>query len=172
VRAPDHPITLLIMRETPIATHAPVAKRPAASGSTRSARAATNAATKASAKPSTPRRAAPVSTTGQPHGERDTLPIVAPDDLYLTGESERAIYNRLSRLEGQVRGVKRMLAERKSCDEMLVQVSALKQAVNGIATELLQAHMETCVLGRVEAGQGREALASLRSALTKVMKHG
>ena len=104
--------------------------------------------------------------------EPAALPTVVSDDLYLTGESERAIYNRLSRLEGQVRGVKRMLAERKSCDEMLVQVSALKQAVNGIATELLQAHMETCVLGRVEAGQGREALASLRSALTKVMKHG
>ncbi|MES2178049.1 MAG: metal-sensing transcriptional repressor [Gemmatimonadota bacterium] len=94
------------------------------------------------------------------------------DDLYLTPEAEGAIYNRLSRLEGQVRGVKRMLAEHKSCDEMLVQVSALKQAVNGIAAELLQAHMATCVLGQVEAGHGEAALASLRSALAKVMKHG
>jgi CsoR family transcriptional regulator, copper-sensing transcriptional repressor len=99
------------------------------------------------------------------------LPVVGAG-IYLTGEAERAIYNRLSRLEGQVRGVKRMLAEHKSCDEMLVQISALKQAVNAIAAELLQAHMETCVLGRVEAGEGREALASLRSALAKVMKHG
>lgn len=94
------------------------------------------------------------------------------DELYLTGDAERAIYNRLSRLEGQVRGVKKMLAEHKSCDDMLVQVSALKQAVNGIAAELLQAHMETCVLGRVEAGEGQRALASLRDALAKVMKHG
>ena len=101
------------------------------------------------------------------------LPIVeADDDIYLTGDAERAIYNRLSRLEGQVRGVKRMLAERKSCDDMLVQVSALKQAVNGIAAELLQAHMETCVLGRMEAGEGKQALVSLRNALAKVMKHG
>lgn len=101
------------------------------------------------------------------------LPIVEADDgVYLTGEAERAIYNRLSRLEGQVRGVKRMLAERKSCDDMLVQVSALKQAVNGIAAELLQAHMETCVLGRMEAGEGKQALVSLRNALAKVMKHG
>ncbi|GAC1654883.1 MAG: hypothetical protein NVS4B3_19250 [Gemmatimonadaceae bacterium] len=99
------------------------------------------------------------------------LPVLA-ESLYLTGEAERAIYNRLSRLEGQVRGVKKMLAEHNSCDEMLVQISALKQAVNGIAVELLQAHMETCVLGRVEAGEGRQALGSLRSALTKVMKHG
>lgn len=102
----------------------------------------------------------------------ESLPTVGSDDIYLTGEAERAIYNRLSRLEGQVRGVKKMLAERKSCDEMLVQISALKQAVNGVAAELLQAHMQTCVLGRVEAGDGERALASLRSALAKVMKHG
>lgn len=96
----------------------------------------------------------------------------AENDLYLTGESERAISNRLSRLEGQVRGVKKMLAEHKSCDDMLVQISALKQAVNGIAAELLQAHMETCVLARVEAGDGQRALSSLRHSLAKVMKHG
>ena len=104
--------------------------------------------------------------------KKSALPTVPVPDLYLTGEAERAIYNRLSRLEGQVRGVKKMLAEHKSCDDMLVQVSALKQAVNGIAAELLQAHMETCVLGRIEAGEGERALSSLRTALAKVMKHG
>lgn len=108
------------------------------------------------------------------NGATPSRPIPAASDAtpYLTGKSERAIYNRLSRLEGQVRGVKRMLAEHKSCDEMLVQVSALKQAVNGIAAELLQAHMETCVRSRIEAGDGPRALASLRDALAKVMKHG
>ncbi len=113
--------------------------------------------------------------TGGParRSRKNVLPVIpSKDDLYLTGEAERAIYNRLSRLEGQVRGVKKMLADHKSCDDMLVQVSALKQAVNGIAAELLQAHMETCVLGRVEAGEGQRALASLRDALAKVMKHG
>lgn len=114
-------------------------------------------------KTATPRREAKASLS---------TVTLSDDDLYLTGEAERTIYNRLSRLEGQVRGVKKMLAEHKSCDDMLVQVSALKQAVNGIAAELLQAHMETCVLGRVEAGEGQRALASLRNALAKVMKHG
>ena len=99
------------------------------------------------------------------------LPII-DDGLYLTGAAERAIYNRLSRVEGQVRGVKKMLAEHKSCDAMLVQIAALKQAVNAVAAELLQAHMETCVLGRIESGEGRQALANLRGALAKVMKHG
>ena len=120
-------------------------------------------------------RAAKGATTKRGKVTRASLPIAQGanvDDLYLTPESEGAIYNRLSRLEGQVRGVKRMLAEHKSCDEMLVQVSALKQAVNSIAAELLQAHMATCVLGQIEAGHGEVALASLRSALAKVMKHG
>ena len=117
-------------------------------------------------------RARPIATRfDDAEKGRGGLPVL-DNGLYLTGEAERAIYNRLSRLEGQVRGVKKMLAEHNSCDDMLVQVSALKQALNGIAAELLQAHMETCVLGRVEAGEGRQALASLRSALAKVMKHG
>jgi DNA-binding FrmR family transcriptional regulator len=115
-----------------------------------------------------PSRLSPAQLDG---AGRSALPVIA-DGLYLTSEAEGAIYNRLSRLEGQVRGVKKMLAEHKSCDDMLVQISALKQAVNAVATELLQAHMETCVLGQVEAGEGKQALASLRSALAKVMKHG
>ena len=117
------------------------------------------------------KRAAKHSTDAS--ARKASLPVLGVEDgLYLTGEAERALYNRLSRLEGQVRGVKKMLAEHQSCDAMLVQVSAMKQAVNGIAAELLQAHMETCVLGRVEAGDGQRALASLRNALAKVMKHG
>lgn len=124
--------------------------------------------------------ARPEAAPGRGGARRRRPPAPAPPagsppadpGIYLTDEAERAIYNRLSRLEGQVRGVKRMLADRKSCDEMLVQVSALKQAVNGVAAELLQAHMATCVLGRVEAGEGKAALDSLRSALAKVMKHG
>ncbi len=114
----------------------------------------------------------------QDNGKRKTarrrprLPIARADGLYLTEEAERALQNRLSRLEGQVRGIKRMLAAHTSCDDLLVQVSALKQAVNAVAAELVAAHMETCVLGRVEAGEGRAALASLRQALSKVLKHG
>ena len=127
---------------------------------------------KRSDRPVAPRKAGARKRVARRKPAQDELPIVGTEDIYLTGESERAIYNRLSRLEGQVRGVKKMLAERKSCDEMLVQISALKQAVNGVAAELLQAHMQTCVLGRVEAGDGERALASLRSALAKVMKHG
>lgn len=109
--------------------------------------------------------------TGDGAARRRSLPV-RDGGLYLAPEAEGALQNRLSRMEGQVRGVKRMLAAHESCDDILVQVSALKQAVNAVAALLVQAHMETCVLARVEAGEGKAALTSLRSALTKVMKHG
>lgn len=128
-------------------------------------------ATTAKAAPKKPSRLTSAQLGGAGGTGGTKLPLM-DDALYLTGDAERAIYNRLSRIEGQVRGVKKMLAEHKSCDDMLVQISALKQAVNAVAAELLQAHMETCVLGRVEAGEGKPALASLRSALSKVLKHG
>ncbi|MGH7476999.1 MAG: metal-sensing transcriptional repressor [Longimicrobiales bacterium] len=101
------------------------------------------------------------------------LNVMYPTEkLYLESGAERKLQNRLSRLEGQVRGIKRMLENHESCDDMLVQVAALKQAVNGVAVELLQAHMESCVLERVEAGEGKAALESLKGALSRVLKHG
>ncbi len=102
--------------------------------------------------------------------KRMKLPVIE-DNLYLNEEQEQRIQNRLSRLEGQVRGVKKMLVDHKSCDDILMQVAALKQAVNAVSVELLQAHMETCVLERVEAGEAREALESLKVALSRVLKH-
>ncbi len=98
------------------------------------------------------------------------LPVLE-DGLYLNKADEEALRHRLSRLEGQVRGIKRMLAEHQSCDDILIQVAALKQAVNGVASELVQAHMATCVLGRVEAGRGAEAVESLKAALGRVLRY-
>lgn len=98
----------------------------------------------------------------------DTCPDDGP---YLTEEAERKIRNRLRRLNGQVLGIERMLVEHKRCDDILIQIAALKQAVNGVAAELLQAHIETCVMSCVEQGHGKEALDTLKGALSRVVKH-
>ena len=94
------------------------------------------------------------------------------ESVYLEEDAERRIRNRLRRLNGQVSGIERMLEEHKSCDDILVQIAALKQAVNGVAAELLQAHMETCVMASIEAGEGKEALERLKGAMSRVLKHG
>lgn len=91
--------------------------------------------------------------------------------VYLKPEVERRILNRLKRLEGQTRGVQRLLAQHHSCDDLLVQLGAIKQAVNSVMVELLEGHLETCVAERVEKGQGAKALASLRGALAYALRH-
>lgn len=92
-------------------------------------------------------------------------------EVYLEPEVERALTNRLSRMEGQVRGIKKMLEEHQSCDEILVQLAAIKSAVNGAARQLLEGHMETCVLDSIRSGEGEAAFESLKGAMAQYLRH-
>jgi DNA-binding FrmR family transcriptional regulator len=97
------------------------------------------------------------------------LPAVR--DIYLDPEVEEELQNRLSRIEGHVRGIKRMLADHASCEQLLIQLSAVRSALNQATARLLENHMETCVADCVRAGQGQEALRQLKGALTQVIKN-
>ncbi len=92
-------------------------------------------------------------------------------EIYLNADVEEELQNRLSRIEGHVRGVKRMLAEHASCEDLLVQLSAVRAALNQATARLLENHMETCVADCVRAGQGEKALSELKGALTQVIKN-
>ena len=98
-------------------------------------------------------------------------PTAPETDVYLDAGVEKQLRDRLSRIQGQLEGVKRMLEERKSCDDILVQMAAAQKAMNGAARQLLENHMETCVRDSVEGGDAEEALDSLRGALAKFLKH-
>jgi DNA-binding FrmR family transcriptional regulator len=100
------------------------------------------------------------------------VPATAAQPIYLTPQVERRVLNRLKRVEGQVRGVQRLIAEHHSCDDILIQLGALRQALTGVAVELLEGHMNTCVAESVAKGQGARALASLRSSLAHILRHG
>lgn len=90
-------------------------------------------------------------------------------EVYLDPELVENIQNRLSRIEGHVRGVKRMLADQEDCESILVQTSAIKAALNQVIIKLLEGHMETCVVDGVQAGDD-EALDRLKRALALVLK--
>lgn len=92
-------------------------------------------------------------------------------DIYLDPEVEQELQNRLSRVEGHVRGIKRMLAEHASCEDLLIQLSAVRAAVNKATARLLENHLETCVADCVRAGQGEKALRQLKSVLAQVVKN-
>jgi len=92
-------------------------------------------------------------------------------DVYLTQESIDELLKRLSRIEGQIRGIQRMIRERRSCDEILVQISAVRSALSGVAVKLLEDHVESCVKPSVEAGDTK-ALEDFLDALKKLIKGG
>ena len=77
--------------------------------------------------------------------------------------------NRLSRIEGQVRGVRGMLEKDAYCVDILVQVAAVNSALNSFAKELLAQHMSTCVADDLRAGSN-EKLDELIKLLPRLMK--
>ena len=84
-------------------------------------------------------------------------------------EEYRALQNRLSRIEGQVRGIGRMLEEDAYCPEILTQVSAVNAALNAFSRELLSQHVRTCVKDDLLAGR-EETVDELMDTLRKLMK--
>ena len=86
------------------------------------------------------------------------------------GENERRdLMNRLKRIEGQVRGLQRMLDEDAYCPEILTQASAVNSALNSFCRVLLTNHLKTCVSEDIRAG--REGAADeLADLLQKLMK--
>jgi len=93
------------------------------------------------------------------------------NDIYLDAKVEEDLQNRLSRIEGHVRGIKRMLAEHSSCEDLLIKLSAVRSALNQTTARLLENHMDTCVAGCVRAGRGEKALRQLKGSLTQVIKN-
>lgn len=92
-----------------------------------------------------------------------------PSATYLDPELVTNLQARLSRIEGHVRGVKRMLADQEDCESILVQTSAIKAALNQVIIKLLEGHMETCIAECVAAGQVEE-LDRLKKALALVLR--
>ena len=80
------------------------------------------------------------------------------------------LMNRLKRVEGQVRGVEKMLEEGAYCPDIMVQISAINSALNSFNKVLLASHMKSCVVEDIQAGKGDEAIDELAALLQKVMK--
>ena len=77
--------------------------------------------------------------------------------------------NRLNRIEGQVRGIKRMLEQDAYCTDILIQVSAVNAALNSFNKELLAKHIRTCVAEDIRQGKD-ETIDELVVTLQKLMR--
>jgi len=81
----------------------------------------------------------------------------------------RKIVNRISRAAGYLESVKRMVEEGRDCSDVLIQLAAVRSAINSIGKLVLSDHMEHCIVDAVEHGD-YEALDRLNDAIDKFLK--
>ena len=83
--------------------------------------------------------------------------------------NQKQIINRMSRVIGHAESIKRMLEEEKECSEILIQIAAVKSALNNVGKLVLKDHIRHCI---VEAGENhdKEAIGKLDDAIDKFMK--
>ena len=84
-------------------------------------------------------------------------------------KESRNLINRLSRIEGQIRGIKKMVEEEAYCIDILVQVAAANAALNSFNKVLLGEHIKTCVANDIRDGKD-ETIDELVTTLQKLMK--
>lgn len=96
----------------------------------------------------------------------DTSPGGAPG--YKSHKAE--VKGRIKRIEGQVRGVQKMVDEDRYCIDVLTQVGAVKAALDAVALLLLQDHTEHCVVDAIRAGDGSTKVRELNEAVERLIK--
>ncbi len=92
-------------------------------------------------------------------------------NTYLSDETVRSLVNGLSRIEGHVRAVKRMVEERRCCDEILTQTAAVRSALNRVTVKLVEDELLNCLTscGQLEAGA---RMSQAMKVLSSMLKHG
>jgi DNA-binding FrmR family transcriptional regulator len=84
-------------------------------------------------------------------------------------QTKKQLVSRLNRIEGQIRGVKGMIEKDTYCDDVLNQIAAIQSAMNGVGKLLLEGHMKSCVVERIEAGE-HEVIDELLITVNKLMR--
>ena len=84
-------------------------------------------------------------------------------------ENQKAVINRLSRAIGHLESVKRMVEEGRDCSEVLIQLSAVRSALNNTGKIILEDHIQHCIVEAVELGD-QESVRELCIAIDKFIK--
>ncbi len=84
-------------------------------------------------------------------------------------EHTKAVLNRLSRVIGHLQSIKRMVEDGRDCSEVLVQLSAVKAAINNTGKVILQDHIEHCLVDAIESGD-RKTIEELNKAIDRFIK--
>lgn len=86
-----------------------------------------------------------------------------------TPQEKKDLLNRLKRIEGQIRGIQKMVDQDEYCPDILIQVSSVTSALNGFNKSLLGTHIKGCVVNDIKHGDD-QTIDELLDVLQKLMK--
>ena len=86
-----------------------------------------------------------------------------------TQEQKKALINRLNRIEGQIRGIRKMIENDAYCNDVLIQSAAVNSALNSFSKQLLSSHIHSCVARDIREGKD-EVIDELIETMGKLMK--
>src|SRR5215813_4013859 len=91
---------------------------------------------------------------------------------YSAAEDKQALLSRLRRVEGQVRGIQRMVEQDTYCIDVLTQISAATKALQAVALELLDGHLSTCVADAIGEGgpAAHDKIAEASAAVARLVR--
>lgn len=75
--------------------------------------------------------------------------------------------NRMARLEGHVRAVREMLDSDRDCPQILIQLAAIRSALDGVARLVFEDHMDSCIVDAVETGNAEAKIAEIKAAFAR-----
>jgi CsoR family transcriptional regulator, copper-sensing transcriptional repressor len=87
-----------------------------------------------------------------------------------TDVEKQAVVNRLKRIEGQVRGIQKMIEDDRYCADILVQISAINAALKKVGYQVTERHMKHCVSNAVQSGEGDAAIDELMEIMKQFSK--
>ena len=113
----------------------------------------------------------PAAMTARPDTCRGYAWAVSPESSATRGysASKDQLQRRLARIEGQVRGIQRMVDESRPCPDILVQIAAIEAALDGVALGLLDGHVTHCI-AHAQEGERAELTDELMQAMARFMR--
>jgi len=82
---------------------------------------------------------------------------------------KKSLSNRLNRINGQIKGVSKMIENDTYCDNVLNQITSIEKALNGVKKKLLEAHIKSCVIEQIQEGK-IEVIDELMSTIKRMLK--
>ena len=88
----------------------------------------------------------------------------------LNEQSKKETLVRLKKIEGQIRGLERMVDDKRYCVDILNQIAAVRRALDSVSMVLMKRHVETCVSGAIKANKGAPLIDELIDSVERFVK--